>query len=240
MNKILLVAVNSSFSHTNIAVRYLKFYSQSSDVEFSEFTINQPMGEILRSISSFNPKVVLFSTYVWNVEIVERIAKNLKALNPELIIGAGGPEVSFRGKDFLEAKSEFDLVIKGEGEEVFKNAQCIMHNSEMSGGRKTVLNSLQNVKGLFLRTGKGIVFTGEQELICDLGSLPFPYPDLESMDKDHKIFYYESSRGCPFSCAYCMSSLDTKVRFVPLEKVYKDLQRFLDAGVKLVKFVDRT
>ena len=99
------------------------------------------------------------------------------------------------------------------------------------------------MKGLYLRNPShknDITFTGEQELICDLGTIPFPYPDLEKMDVDHKIFYYESSRGCPFSCAYCMSSLDTKVRFVPLEKVYADLQRFLDAGVKLVKFVDRT
>ena len=242
MPKTLLVAVNSSFSHTNIAVRYLKYYSESSDVDYAEYTINQPIGEILRGISSYNPNVVLFSVYVWNIESVERIAKNLKALKPELLIGAGGPEVSFRGKDFLETHREFDLVMKGEGEESFKNAQFIMHNFELSNRTKNLLNSLRNVKGLFLRTDEGVLFTGEQELLCDLGKLPFPYPDLEKLEseKDYKIFYYESSRGCPFSCAYCMSSLDTKVRFVPLEKVYTDLQRFLDAGVKLVKFVDRT
>jgi len=252
MQKILLVSVNSSFSHTNIAVRYLKYYAEkfSSEVtdapcaqtEFCDFTINQPLGEIIRGINSRNPDVILFSTYIWNVESVVRIAKNIKALKPELIVGAGGPEVGFRGSDFLKENPDFDLIIKGEGEETFR--QLAVAAVETSG--KNFLESLKKVKGIFLReTGSGnsespVIFTGEQDLICDLGVLPFPYPDLETLDPDHKIFYYESSRGCPFSCAYCMSSLDTKVRFVPLEKVYADLQCFLDAGVALVKFVDRT
>ena len=139
-----------------------------------------------------------------------------------------------------------------QGEFVLGTQQCAVPvpqggqdcGTEKSGNwREEFLESLKNVKGLYLRNPShknDITFTGEQELICDMGTIPFPYPDLEKMDVDHKIFYYESSRGCPFSCAYCMSSLDTKVRFVPMEKVYADLQRFLDAGVKLVKFVDRT
>lgn len=249
MAHILLVAVNSSFSHTNIAVRYLKYYSGRNDVDFAEWTINQPMGEIIRGINSYNPGVVLFSTYIWNVETVERIAKNLKALRPEVIIGAGGPEAGFRGTDFLKANPDFDLVMKGEGEAVFAElAEKLVERGQTpkipeNERGQTPAGFLLDVKGLFLRkpgSPEEILFTGDHELICDLGTIPFPYPDLEQMDPDHKIYYYESSRGCPFSCAYCMSSLDTKVRFVPLEKVYADLQRFLDAGVKLVKFVDRT
>ena len=239
MSDILLVAVNSSFSHTNIAVRYLKYYAEletSGDIDFCEFTINQPLGEILRGINARNPKVILFSTYIWNVEAVIRIAKNIKALRPEVAVAAGGPEAGFRGKEFLEENPEFDFVVKGEGEETFSQiVKQFTINKEQP--------ALKNVKGLYIRNPSGkndITFTGEQDLICDLGKLPFPYPDLETMDPDHKIYYYESSRGCPFSCAYCMSSLDTKVRFVPLEKVFADIQRFLDANVKLVKFVDRT
>ena len=348
MSDILLVAVNSSFSHTNIAVRYLKYYADrflcstcitqgdcdsdipkgecdkaavparnfdsgpvqgdlsgvvASPIQFCEFTINQPLGEIIRGINSQNPKIILFSTYIWNIETVVRIAKNIKALRPEIVVAAGGPEAGFRGSDFLKENPDFDFVMKGEGEETFRqiverekasaapqgNAlsaqQCgaSRGDSDLSQGAapagdldgvistqqcdgslpqgdlgfvpgaqqcgalvpqgEKFLESLKNVKGLYLRNPShknDITFTGDQELICDMGTIPFPYPDLEKMDVDHKIFYYESSRGCPFSCAYCMSSLDTKVRFVPLEKVYADLQRFLDAGVKLVKFVDRT
>ncbi|MCQ2573189.1 MAG: B12-binding domain-containing radical SAM protein [Treponema sp.] len=272
MCDILLVAVNSSFSHTNIAVRYLKYYADlflgsvatlqgdlcggaASPIQFCEFTINQPLGEIIRGINLQNPKIILFSTYIWNIETVVRIAKNIKALRPELVVAAGGPEAGFRGKEFLQENPEFDLVMKGEGEETFcqlvkrEEASAILQGDLDDGAEKTenwrerFLESLKDVKGLYLRNPSDkndIFFSGEQELICDMGKIPFPYPDLEKMDGDHKIFYYESSRGCPFSCAYCMSSLDTKVRFVPLEKVYKELQRFLDAGVKLVKFVDRT
>ena len=568
MSDILLVAVNSSFSHTNIAVRYLKYYADrflcstcitqgdcdsdipkgecdktavpagnldsgpvqgdcdktavpagnfdsgpvqgdlsggaASLIQFCEFTINQPLGEIIRGINSQNPKIILFSTYIWNIETVVRIAKNIKVLRPEIVVAAGGPEAGFRGSDFLKENPDFDFVMKGEGEETFRqiverekasaapvpqgdwdnalsaqqcavpqgNALSAQHSaaapagaldnalsaqqcsaplpqgdsdlshgatpagdlgfvpgaqqcaaapagdlcfvsgaqqcaaapagdlgfvpgtqqcgipqgnalsaqqcgvtpqgdwdnalsaqqcstsqgdSDLSHGAvpqgnalsaqqcaaapagdlgfvsgaqqcaapqgnapsaqqcaalvpqgdldnasgaqqcgmtpqgdfvlgaqqcgmtpqgdfvlgaqqcgvvlqgefvlgaqqcagpvpqgEKFLESLKNVKGLYLRNPShknDITFTGEQELICDMGTIPFPYPDLEKMDVNHKIFYYESSRGCPFSCAYCMSSLDTKVRFVPLEKVYADLQRFLDAGVKLVKFVDRT
>ncbi|MCQ2596999.1 MAG: B12-binding domain-containing radical SAM protein [Treponema sp.] len=242
MSEVLIVAVNSSFSHTNIAVRYLKYYAEGKfpgRTEFCEYTINQPMGEIIRGVNSYNPKVVLFSTYIWNVEAVERIAKNLKALKPELIIGAGGPEAGFRGADFLKENPDFDLIVKGEGESVFAR----LVEKYATAKEEDFLTSLSDLKGLYLRNPASpdeVIFTGEQELICDLGELPFPYPDLELLDVNHKIFYYESSRGCPFSCAYCMSSLDKKVRFVPLEKVFADLQRFLDAGVKLVKFVDRT
>lgn len=237
MSDILLVAVNSSFSHTSIAVRYLKYYSNRDNVDFCEYTINQPMGEIIRGIiDGYDPKIVLFSAYIWNIETVIRIAQNLKALRPELIIGAGGPETGFRGVDFLCENRDFDLVVKGEGERVFAEIA-------EKYGQDNFFQCLNQVKGLYLRNLEEkdkIIFTGDQELICDLGTIPFPYPDLAQMDVNHKIFYYESSRGCPFSCAYCMSSLDTKVRFVPLEKVFTDLQRFLDAGVSLVKFVDRT
>ena len=363
MSDILLVAVNSSFSHTNIAVRYLKYYADrflcstcttqggcdsgipkgecdkaavpvgnfdsgpvqgdlsggaASPIQFCEFTINQPLGEIIRGINSQNPKIILFSTYIWNIETVVRIAKNIKALRPEIVVAAGGPEAGFRGSDFLKENPDFDFVMKGEGEETFRQIverekasagsvpqgefvsgaqhsaaapagdldfvpgtqqcgasvpqgefvlgtqQCgssqgdsdLSHGAtpagdlgfvsgtqqcgipqgdfvpgaqqcaipqgnalsaqqyvatpqggqdcgtEKSGNwREEFLESLKNVKGLYLRNPShknDITFTGDQELICDMGTIPFPYPNLEKMDVDHKIFYYESSRDVLF------------------------------------------
>lgn len=253
MSDFLLAAVNSKYSHTNIAIRYLKLFAKKRipeadfSVDFGEWTINQPIGEIIRGILVRKPKAVFFSTYVWNVSQIEILIQNLKAIQPELLIGCGGPEVSFRGPDFLQKNLSCDIVMKGEGEQTFcelvkKLSVLTVSDSPFNLNINQVSSTIKTVKGLYFRESNGnIFFTGEQPLICDMGQVPFPYEeDLYSLDPDHKIFYYESSRGCPFSCAYCMSSLDTKVRFVPLSKVYEDLQKFLDAKVALVKFVDRT
>ncbi len=228
--KILLAAINAKYNHTNIAVRSIALYSVSKGVSpdaicFDEWTINQPAGEILRGIASHNPDMVLFSTYIWNAEVFRKILPDVKKILPEAIVGAGGPETGFYADGYLNENPALDFVMCGEGEEtVFQIA---------SG------NDFRTVDGICYRDQKGKpVFTKPRELICDLSRLPFPYPEIT--DPDNKIYYYESSRGCPFSCAYCMSSLDKRVRFMPLERVFADLQRFLDAGVRLVKFVDRT
>lgn len=234
MQKNLLVAVNASYSHTCLAVRSINQFVKNKlgddAVDFVEFTINQPVGEILRGIAQKKPATVLFATYIWNVEIICKIIPDVKKILPDVKIGAGGPEAGFAADIYLKKLSSLDFIFFGEGEETVCDV-CTGKN-------------LADVKGIFYRNqadGK-TVFTGERELICNLEKLCFAYPELKNPQTVdfNKIYYYESSRGCPYSCAYCMSSLDKRVRFMPLERVYKDLQCFLDAGVPLVKFVDRT
>lgn len=228
--KILLVAVNASYSHTNLAVRSLKYFVEQhcndsdAEIEFCEFTINQPVGEVLRGIASSQADYVLFSTYIWNAEYVCKIVPDIKKLLPNSKIGAGGPEFGYWSEGYLRKLSDLDFVMVGEGE-------------------VTLLELVKNqfdtaIPGIYYKEDGKIKFGGVREPLCDLSELPFCYPDLS--DPDNRIYYYESNRGCPFSCSYCMSSLDRKVRFMPLERVFGDLQRFMDANVRLVKFVDRT
>ena len=241
--KILFVGVNASYSHTCLAVRAICEFVKCQlhadmFLETVEFTINQPVGEILRGIYERQPDMVLFSTYIWNAEITVKIIPDIKKLLPAVMIGAGGPEFGFAAELYLKKLPELDFVIKGEGEQT---------TLEIVEGK-----DFNSIKGLYFRgsgdTDESVIFTGERELICDLSELPFPYPELQELPTDsgtssinkNKIYYYESSRGCPYSCAYCMSSLDKRVRFKPLEQVFAELQIFLDRDIPLVKFVDRT
>ena len=192
----------------------------------------------MRGIYERQPDMVLFSTYIWNAEITAKIIPDIKKLLPSVVIGAGGPEFGFAAELYLKKLPELDFVIKGEGEQT---------TLEIVEGK-----DFNSIKGLYFRgsgdNDESVIFTGERELICDLSELPFPYPELQEHPADsgsssinkNKIYYYESSRGCPYSCAYCMSSLDKRVRFKPLEQVFAELQIFLDMDIPLVKFVDRT
>ncbi len=259
---ILLVGVNASFSHTCLAVRQLSAFT---GIPFIEFTINQPVGEILRGIADLSPRLVLFSTYIWNSEIVSKIIPDVKKILPEALIGAGGPEYGYAASLYLKKLSDLDFIIQGEGEVTLEEIGRVLEESK--GNKDDFLRRVSEVKGIFIRKGdlspekttveKGdpspkapvLHFTGEQPLLCDLSVLPFAYPDLKTAadgdrlippELQNKIFYYESSRGCPFKCSYCLSSLDTRVRYMPLDRVYKDIQIFLDVEAPLVKFVDRT
>lgn len=244
MSEIFLAAINASFSHTNTAVRSIAFYCQkkmlkdSHFIHFDEWTINQPILEILRGILSYKPKIIMFSAYIWNIEIIEKIIKNLKSYDKNLAIGIGGPEVSFNPQEVFEYLPQTDFICSGEGEQtVFEIARIFENQKEFCA--EFFLQKLKNVRGLYLKDeNSDVIFTGNRELIKDLSQLIFPYPKIS--EPDTKIYYYESSRGCPFSCSYCMSSLDKRVRFMPLERVKNDLKFFMDNNVKLVKFVDRT
>ena len=263
MPEILLAAVNARYNHTNIAVRSIALYCSKDAgpdlIDFSEWTINQNISEILRGIFEQNPKILLFSTYIWNSEIVQKIISEVKKLLPDCIIGCGGPEASFNPKGFLQKNPSLDFIISGEGEESVRE---ITELYQKNGNLDTFSKEFKQIKGIWSRNKKDasacdsdsnsaceshsdsvcdcgdFFFSGERELLCDLSLLPFPYPEITNPDT--KIYYYESSRGCPFSCSYCMSSLDKRVRFMPLERVFTDLQKFLDAKTRLVKFVDRT
>lgn len=245
MAQILLAALNASFSHTNIAVRSIALYCQNnlnkdkqkddSFICFDEWTINQQTLEILRGILNYKPKIVLFSTYIWNIEIIEKLVRNLKSFDDNIVIGMGGPEVSFNAPQVFERLDQLDFICSGEGEEtVFEIASLFNSSHDFSDNfdKHLFLHELHNIKGLYLKSQEkeknqnkvNVIFTGSRELIKDLSCLYFPYPVIA--EPDSKIYYYESSRGCPFSCAYCMSSLDKRVRFMPLERVFKDLQFF--------------
>lgn len=243
--KTLLVALNASYSHTCLAVRSIASYCKNESVSIAEFTINQPAGEILRGIVQKKPDVVMFSTYIWNAEFTSKIIPDVKKLLPKCILGAGGPEFCYAVEKYFNLLPELDFIVNGEGEETVAELLDALKDNEDARNSAGMHEVFKKVKGIFYRECGITVFSGERELICDLSKLQFAYPQLLSKNLtdeqlNHKIYYYESSRGCPYSCSYCLSSVDKRVRFMPLERVFSDLQIFLDAGVGLVKFVDRT
>lgn len=229
--KILLVACNAKYIHSNLAVYDLQAYASdyADHIVLKEYTINQQKDDIMRDIYLEHPDVVCVSCYIWNLSFVKELMADLIKILPGADFWAGGPEVSYDAEKFLTENSEFKGVMVGEGEETFK---------ELAG--YYVEKNPQNLKdmtGICYRDGDQIIHNGWRQ-IMDLSSIPFIYKDLSEFK--NRIIYYESSRGCPFSCSYCLSSIDKKLRFRNLELVKKELQFFLDKKVPQVKFVDRT
>ena len=232
--KILLAACNAKYIHSNLAVYNLKSCSgeYSSRVVIKEYTINQIRDDILKDIYLEQPDVICFSCYIWNISFVRELVPDLKKILPQVEFWAGGPEVSYDAVEFLKKNPAFFGVMVGEGEETFH---------ELAGyyiERKP--ETLSEIRGLAFRDenkGRDIVHTGWRELM-DLSKVPFAYSNLTEFK--NRIIYYESSRGCPFSCSYCLSSIDKKLRFRDIELVKKELQFFIDNKVPQVKFVDRT
>jgi len=191
-----------------------------------ESSINNQLGNIIREIIESKPNILLVSTYIWNREFVFKIVPELKKINPDLEIYLGGPEVSYNATEVMEKFPEVEGVLVGEGELIVRNL---------------LTKDKSEVLGLYYRDAKSKMrFNGFEPPIPNLDIIPFPYEQWELEDNKGKIFYYESTRGCPFKCSYCMSSIEKSVRSFSLPRVKKDLMTFLDAGVKLVKFVDRT
>ena len=228
--KILLAACNAKYIHSNLAVYDLKAYSSDYDehVILREYTINQPKDEILKDIYSSGADVVCFSCYIWNISFVRELIRDLVKILPKTAFWAGGPEVSYDAEKFLAEMPEMTGVMVGEGEKTFHDLLEFYIDGK---------DSLEEISGIAYRTGDKIIHNGWRELM-DLSAIPFVYEHLEKFE--NRIIYYESSRGCPFSCSYCLSSIDKKLRFRDLELVKKELQFFLDHRVPQVKFVDRT
>lgn len=228
--KILLTAINAKYIHSNLAVYDLKAYSSDYDehVILREYTINQPKDEILKDIYSSGADVVCFSCYIWNISFVRELIRDLVKILPKTAFWAGGPEVSYDAEKFLTEMPEMTGVMVGEGEKTFHDLLEFYIDGK---------DSLEEISGIAYRTGDKIIHNGWRELM-DLSAIPFVYEHLEKFE--NRIIYYESSRGCPFSCSYCLSSIDKKLRFRDLELVKKELQFFLDHRVPQVKFVDRT
>lgn len=228
--KILLTAINAKYIHSNLAVYSLQAYAeaQGHKIERAEYTINNQLDDILEKIYCQKPDVLIFSCYIWNIEYVRELAAEFHKLRPEVPIWVGGPEVSFETERFLKENPAITGIMMGEGERTLTEL-CTSFEQE---------SSLEKIDGISYRRGDGTVAVQPLRSLLPMDELPFCYANLQ--DFEHRIIYYESSRGCPFSCSYCLSSVDKKLRFHSLPLVYRELQFFIDAKVPQVKFVDRT
>ncbi len=263
--KLLLTAINAKYIHSNLAVYSLRASAGSirDQVELAEFTINHRTGEILRDIYRKKPDVLFFSCYIWNMVYVTELTAECRKVMPGVPIWLGGPEVSYDAEQYLRAHPEVDGILCGEGEESFRRlGGCyvnyradVEHLSQIPGlvfrrnltpqkkNEETVPSFTEHSDKSYVNYEAGAweveqIQTNPPAPLIDLSTLPFPYQELT--DFENRIIYYESSRGCPFSCSYCLSSIDKSVRFRSLELVLPELQFFLDRKVPQVKFVDRT
>lgn len=234
--RILLTAVNAKYIHSNLAVYSLKAASgeYSQVVEIAEFTINNQADYILEEIYKKKPDVLMFSCYIWNLTIIEEVIREYHKLCPQVPIWVGGPEVSFEVEDFLKKHPQVTGVMMGEGEETFREL-CGYYVTKQAN------MALENIRGIAYRkatTDGEVICVNEWREIMSMSEIPFCYDKME--DFSNRIIYYESSRGCPFSCSYCLSSVDKKLRFRDIELVKEELQFFIDQKVPQIKFVDRT
>ncbi|MDD2980351.1 MAG: B12-binding domain-containing radical SAM protein [Hespellia sp.] len=227
--KILLTAINAKYIHSNLAVYCLKAYAKKydSDITIAEYTINQQVDDILMSIYKEHPDVLMFSCYLWNITYVEAVVTEIKKILPDTEIWLGGPEVSFDAEDVLGRLPQVKGVMKGEGEETFLELMEYYHQKD---------RELSAIAGITYYGDR--IYNNPWRSVMELSKVPFVYHHME--DFQNKIIYYETSRGCPFSCSYCLSSIDKQLRFRDLELVKEELQFFIDQEVPQVKFVDRT
>ncbi len=241
--KVLLTAINAKYIHSNLAIYNLKAYANQygvigqTQIELAEYTINQQLDEILSDLYRKKPDVLAFSCYIWNIQYVKEVIVELRKLYPSLPIWVGGPEVSYCAREFLVEMPEVTGVMIAEGEETFTELVEAYYEARMEKNRVTVIN-FSEIAGICYRDEAGDIVTTEVRPILDLTKVPFVYDEIDAFE--HKIIYYESSRGCPFSCSYCLSSIDKKLRFRDTEVVKLELGKFLNHRVKQVKFVDRT
>ena len=231
---VVLSTLNSKFIHSSLALRYLKAYGEAHGQAYDivEYTINMPVLHILSDITEHDIDVLGFACYIWNVEMTLHVVDMVKAVRPDIKIVLGGPEVSFTADELLERCPNIDYIVQGEGEEAFHALVTALQL-----GNDGLDPVIPGVRG---RRNGSILGSAEAVEVSDLSSIPFPYTEEDMDDLEHKIIYYESSRGCPFSCQYCLSGNKNTVRFFPQERTLKELQWFIDHGVKQVKFVDRT
>lgn len=226
--RISLIGINSKFIHSNLAIRYLKSYTKELNYELrlQEFTINDRKERVLEEILRVKADVIAFSCYIWNIEYIQNLTKLIKLIDNNVEILYGGPEVSYDCIDFLNVNNG-EYLIEGEGEETFK--EFVEY--------KLMYRNIESIKGLYYKK-EGKIFYGGQRSLMDINDTIFPYDEEDNLD--NKIVYYESSRGCPFNCSYCLSSTINGVRFLNIDRVKKELTFLMNKGVKLIKFVDRT
>ncbi|WP_069997692.1 B12-binding domain-containing radical SAM protein [Cellulosilyticum sp. I15G10I2] len=226
---VLLLALNAKYIHSSLALRSIKSYCKeyAAHINLLETTINNHENEIIKEIYNASPDIIGVSCYIWNMSLIKTLLPTLKKILPESTIILGGPEVSYDAEELL-LSLDADIIMEGEGEITWK---------EYLDYRFKAISTIDNIKGLIYKS-HGIVKRTSERPPLNLADLPFVYSNFE--DTQHKIIYYEASRGCPFNCQYCLSSVNSGVRFVPLDSVKKHLQHFYDHRVKQVKFIDRT
>lgn len=231
---VVLSTLNSKFIHSSLALRYLKAYGEAHGQAYDivEYTINMPVLHILSDITEHDIDILGFACYIWNIEMTLHVVDMVKAVRPDIKIVLGGPEVSFTADELLERCPNIDYIVQGEGEEAFHALVTALQL-----GNDGLNPVIPGVRG---RRDGSILGSIEAVEVRDLSTIPFPYTEADMDDLEHKIIYYESSRGCPFSCQYCLSGNKNTVRFFPQERTLEELQWFIDHGVKQVKFVDRT
>lgn len=231
---VVLSTLNSKFIHSSLALRYLKAYGEAHGQAYDivEYTINMPVLHILSDITEHDIDVLGFACYIWNIEMTLHVVDMVKAVRPDIKIVLGGPEVSFTADELLERCPNIDYIVQGEGEEAFHALVTALQL-----GNDGLDPVIPGVRG---RRDGSILGSLEAVEVSNLSTIPFPYTEEDMEDLEHKIIYYESSRGCPFSCQYCLSGNKNTVRFFPQERTLEELQWFIDHGVKQVKFVDRT
>ena len=231
---VVLSTLNSKFIHSSLALRYLKAYGEAHGQAYDivEYTINMPVLHILSDITEHDIDVLGFACYIWNIEMTLHVVDMVKAVRPDIKIVLGGPEVSFTADELLERCPNIDYIVQGEGEEAFHALVTALQL-----GNDGLDPVIPGVRG---RRNGSILGSAEAVEVRDLSTIPFPYTEEDMEDLEHKIIYYESSRGCPFSCQYCLSGNKNTVRFFPQKRTLQELQWFIDHGVKQVKFVDRT
>lgn len=231
---VVLSTLNSKFIHSSLALRYLKAYGEAHGQAYDivEYTINMPVLHILSDITEHDIDILGFACYIWNIEMTLHVVDMVKAVRPDIKIVLGGPEVSFTADELLERCPNIDYIVQGEGEEAF---HALITALQL--GNDGLDPVIPGVRG---RRDGNILGSAEAVEVRDLSTIPFPYTEDDMEDLEHKIIYYESSRGCPFSCQYCLSGNKNTVRFFPQERTLEELQWFIDHGVKQVKFVDRT
>ncbi len=254
--KILLAAINAKYIHSSLAVHSLCMYAKEYlkdariQIDVAEYTINQQTDDILKDIYRRRPDKLCFSCYIWNIAYVEMVIKEIKKLLPGTDIWVGGPEVSYDAEAVLERLPQIKGVMKGEGEETFADickayadiecAPAEVRNPKSAGKPELeeIDETLTDIRGITFRRCDGEIIANLWREPMELDKAPFVYEDIEKFK--NKIIYYETSRGCPFSCSYCLSSVDKRLRFRSLELVKPELQFFIDHKVPQVKFVDRT
>lgn len=232
--KTLIIAVNSKYIHSSLAGRYLKAScgDRHGEIRLLEYTINDNIDAVLSSIYMEKADVAAFSCYIWNIAFVLSIAESIKAVLPDIKIVLGGPEVSFDPQDVIKSNPAVDFIISGEGEFAFP--MLLRHINDG-------LPAMEDMKGLTLRVGDKVRSNGGYNTIENLDALTSPYDEeMISTVGLNRIVYYESSRGCPFSCTYCMSSTFEGVRYFSMERVKNDIEKLIKARVRQIKFVDRT
>lgn len=230
--KVLLTTLNAKYIHSNLALRYLfeaALNKGCEDLALEEFTINQNDDFIFSELVSKGYGMICFSCYTWNIERILYIAENVKKAKPEILILLGGPEASHRAFDLMHNHRFIDFLLTGESDVSFPHLLSVIGSSDANG--------FWNVKGLYFRQGSSIRFNEDGDPL-EPSVIHFPYG--QNSFKADQIIYYEASRGCPFACSYCLSSIERSIRAFPLSRVMKELDIFINREVKQVKFVDRT